>query len=256
MVKKNYLSRAEQEIWGLIGEKEIIDSALIREIFPEWNARKTNKLLYGLSKKKYLERAKRDLYYNPQKLRSFYTLALKIKSGYIGLSSALKHCGLLDYEDFTISVMTNKFRKKMELKGTQYSIEFIPLKEMFFGFERKDGLYFSSIEKTFFDCFLKPSHVGFYNITKALYTAKLDWQKFVDMYKKAKNNSLCQRTGYILELMRQKTRLRVPGFVFDFLLKSVKTPVRLASSRGKSIFNKRWKIQDNIGTKNILGWYQ
>ncbi len=248
MVKFNYLSRREQEIWDLTQDKEILDKELLEQIFPEYLP---NKILFNLAKKGFLKRARRDLYYNPLKLSDFNLLALKIRSGYIGLSSALKYYGLLDYEDFTIMVMTTNFQKKRTLPGTKYTLNYIPLKHLFCGYEKKESIYVSSLEKTFFDCFLKPNYVGYTNLTKALYQTKIDWQKFLGFYETA-NNSICQRTGYILDLMK-KTKLKVPVFVLDYLLKRVKSPVKLG--KGKSLYNKKWKIEDGMGEKNILSWW-
>ncbi|MFH1637299.1 MAG: hypothetical protein ABIB71_02635 [Candidatus Woesearchaeota archaeon] len=255
MIEKNYLAREEQKIWEYIQNKEIVDNGLVKDIFPELSENKKNKILHSLFKKGYLQRARKDLYYNQKELRSFYHLALRIRGGYIGLGSALRHYNLIEYEDFTISVMTKSFRKKIELKGTQYTLQFIPLKELFTGFEKKEGIYISSIEKTLFDCFLKPGSVGLTNLTKALYNAKLDWHKFISFFKLADNNSLCQRAGYILGLMKKRTGLKVPSFVFEFLMKRVKNPVKLVTFAGKSVFNKKWMLQDNIGEENILSWW-
>ena len=255
MPKKNYLTRQEQELWEYIKNKEIVDNELVSQIFPEMKANKRNKMLHSLYKKGYLKRARKDLYYNPEQLKSFYTLALKIREGYIGLSSALRYYNLIEYEDFTIFVMTRNSQKKIDLKGTQYSIQFIPLKNLFTGFEKKGDIYISSIEKTLFDCFLKPRFIGFTNLTKALYDAKVNWKSFISFFQPAKNNSLCQRAGYILELMKKKAKLKIPAFVFDSLIKKVKNPVKLMPINAKSTFNKKWKIQDNIGEKNILSWW-
>ena len=151
--------------------------------------------------------------------------------------------------------MTKNFRKNISIEGTKYEIQFIPLKGLFTGFGKKDDLYISSIEKTFFDCFLKPRFVGFANITKALYEAKIDWNKFIGFFRLTKNSSLCQRTGYILELMKKNAKFKIPPFVFEFLLKKVKNPVKLMPIKDKSAFNKKWKIQDNLGKENILSWW-
>ena len=255
MNKKNYLTRGEQELWEFIKDKEIIDNELIRQIFPDMPENKRNKMLHNLYKKKILKRARKDLYYNPMELKSFYKLALKIKEGYIGLSSALRYYNLIEYEDFTIFIMTKDFQKKLKLKGMQYDIEFIPLKGLFTGFDKKNNIYISSIEKTLFDCFLKPRLIGFAGITKALYDAKIDWNKFISFFKMTNNHSLYQRTGYILELMKKKNKLKVPSFFFEFLIKKVKNPVKLMPIAAKSKFNKKWKVQDNVGEKNILSWW-
>ncbi len=255
MDKKNYLTNVEQMLWGFIRDKKLVDNELVQQVFPDFSENKRNKLLNSLSAKGYLQRARRDIYYNPQRLNDFYTLALRIKEGYIGFGSALRHYNLLEYEDFAMLVATKNFRKKIELKGTQYTIQFVPLHHLFVGFEKKNDIYVSTIEKTFFDCFLKPRFVGFTNLTKALYDAKIDWHEFIRYFTLTKNNALCQRTGYILELMKKTTKLEIPSFVFAFLLRRVKHPVKLLPIRGRSMFNKRWKVQDNLGEKNILSWW-
>lgn len=255
MAVKNYLTIEEQIVWEYIQDKEIVDNELVEQIFPEMKPNKRNKILHSLYGKGYLQRAIRGLYYNPENLKSFHQLALRIRVGYLGLSSALRYHNLIDYEDFTIFVMTPNYQKKIDLSGTQYTVQFIPLKSLFTGFEKRDGLYVSTVEKTLFDCFLKPRFIGYTNITKALYDAKIGWHKFIGFYNLTKNSSLCQRTGYILELMEKNTKLKVPRFVFEFLLKKVKNPARLMQLGGKSAFNRKWKIQDSIGEKNILSWW-
>jgi len=255
MAKKNYLTRTEQEIWEFVKDKEILDNELIKTIFPEISQNKRNKILHNLYKKNYLKRARKNLYYNPNNLTNFYKLAFKIHDGYLGLNSALRYYNLTEYEDFTIFIITKNFQKKINLNG-KYSIQYIPLKDLFTGFQKKDNLYISTIEKTLFDCFLKPKNIGFTNITKAIYDAKIDWDKFIKFFKLTNNSSLYQRTGYILELLKKQTKLKIPPSVFNFLQKKVKTPVKLTPTKTKSIYNIKWKIQDNLGEKNILSWYQ
>ncbi len=255
MPKKDYLSREEQRLWEYIKEKEIIDSELVKQVFPDFKQSKINKLLYNLAKKKYLNRARKDLYYNTEQIKSFHKLALRIRNGYIGLSSALRYYNLISYEDFTIFVITENFRKKIDLKGTNYTIEFIPLGQFFTSFEKKNEMYISSIEKTLFDCLLKPKLVGYANITQAFYDAKIDWHKFISFFELTQNNSLCQRTGYILDLMKKDTKLNVPEFVFKFLLRNIKHPVKLTPHKTPSKFSKKWLVEDNVGEDKILSWW-
>ncbi len=255
MDKKNYLSRQEHKIWQYIQDKEIVDTELISQIFPEWPQNKKNKILHNLYAKGYLKRARKDLYYNYLELKTFYKLALLMKEGYIGLSSALRYYNLMEYEDFTILVMTKNFQKKISLEGTRYDIQFIPLKNIFTGFKKDGDIYISTIEKTIFDCFLKSKYVGFATITKAVYDAKIDWNKFIEFFTLVDNSSLCQRTGYVLELLKENTKFKIPSFVFEFLLKNVENPVKLTSIERASVFNKKWKVQDNLGKENILSWW-
>lgn len=256
MNKKNYISRGEAEIWQYISDKEIIGNKLIKDIFPDITEIRINKALSSLCRKGYIRRARRSLYYNPLLLKSPYRLALMLHEGYIGLSSALREYNLTEYEDFTIFVITKTFRKKIQLKGTKYEVIFLPFGKLFTGFERRGSFYISSIEKTLFDCFLKPGHIGYSSLSKAVYDAKIDWNKFIGFFTLASNSSLCQRTGYMLEMMKKETKLNIPSFVFECLLQKVKNPVRLTSVKGKTLFSKKWKVQDNVGKENILSWWQ
>ncbi|HHI01514.1 MAG TPA: hypothetical protein ENL40_08700, partial [Thermococcus litoralis] len=68
------------------------------------------------------------------------------------------------------------------------------------------------------------------------------------------SNSLCQRTGYILELVKD-LGVDVPGGVIEYFKGRVKTWTKLVPtlpSKGKGI--KEWKLIDNLGTERILGW--
>ena len=67
--------------------------------------------------------------------------------------------------------LDNSRLKEINQKESERIIELV--------FEKKEGIYISSIEKTLFDCFLKPRFIGFTNITKALYDTKIEWDKFI-----------------------------------------------------------------------------
>lgn len=256
MAKKNYISRGEHNLWQYLENKEIADEEDLDMIFPDMKKGRRNRIMHGLCRKGYLKRARRGLYYNPAKLKSFHELALRIRAGYIGLSSALRHHNLTEYEDFTIFVMTKSFRKKMEIEGTEYDIQYIPLGKLFAGYTKEGSIAVSSVEKTIFDCLLKPNIVGYAAITKAIYDAKIDWEKFLGFFRLAENRALCQRTGYILGMMKNTARLKVPAVVFGFLEKYAKSPIKLGIGGKKSAYNKRWKVQDNLGKGNILSWWR
>lgn len=252
MVKNNYLSHDEQKLMEFIQSKGIITNELVRLIFPDFSKNKINKLLHSLYKKKYLKRAIKDVYYNPEKLDNYYSLALEIKKGYVGLTSALRYYGLLDYEDFTIFIITQKYYKNVELEN--YKFIYLPMHD-FSGFVEKDNLMISTPEKTFFDCFSKIRYVGYNNLTKAIYNFKdINWQEFLEYFEDAPK-SITQKTGYILDLLKKETALYIPRYVLNKLSKNIRFPVKLKQTKSKSNYNKKWKVQDNIGKEKILSWW-
>lgn len=251
MDKKNYMSKEEQMLWEFIGEKDIITTELVGFIFPDFSKNKINKLLHSLIKKDYIRRAERGFYYNPKYLGDYKKLALRIKPGYIGLSSALKYHGLTDYEDFTIFVMTRSTYKEIKLEN--YTIKYLPAK-LYSGYTKKDGITVSKPEKTFFDCFLNIRYVSYPILTKAIYYSKPDWKKLLEYFEHAPLGSR-QKAGYVLELMREETDYHIPEYVLNNLRKGIKFPVKLAQNNNRSILNKKWMVQDNLGKTKILGWW-
>lgn len=256
MVQKNYLSREEQKLWEYLHDKETVDTELAKAIFPEFSSHTINQLLHNLAKKGYLHRARRDLYYNPATITDFHQLALQIHPGYIALSSALRQYHLLEYEDFTIFIITRSFRKKIDLPGTQYTIEYIPFGALYTGYEKKGMIYISTLEKTLFDCLKKPSTLGYSVITKAFYDAKkINWPLFLSFFKIIKTPTIYQRTGYLLELLQQETKKKIPKEVFQFFLSKARNPIKLSTGKGPTKYYCKWKIQDNIGKEKIMGWW-
>ncbi|MBU1605134.1 MAG: hypothetical protein KJ583_07510, partial [Nanoarchaeota archaeon] len=226
---------------------------VISFIFPDLSQNKRNKLLHSLYKKEYLKRALKEIYYNSKNMDDYYKLALEIKYGYIGLISALKHYGLTDYEDFTIFVMTKNTYKTIKLEN--YSLKYLPTK-YFNGFIEKNELIISSLEKTLFDCFLKIKYLDYGILTKAIYNAKkIDW-KILIKYLKSSPKSTIQKTGYIIELLKKETDCNIPDYFISELNKEkIIFPVKLEQNKKKSCYNKKWKVQDNIGKEKILSWW-
>ncbi|WP_456365935.1 hypothetical protein [Thermococcus sp.] len=83
---------------------------------------------------------------------------------------------------------------------------------------------------------------------------KIDWDEFLGYFKRFASNSLCQRTGYILELARN-LGVEIPEDLIDYMRDRVKTWTKLVPtlpSRGKGV--REWKLIDNLGKEKILGW--
>lgn len=252
MDKNNYLTKQEQKVWYYIKDKAIIDNELIKIIFPEMGTNKRNKILHSLYKKGYIKRAIRDLYYS-ENLNSFYELALKIHEGYIGLTSALKYYDLIDYEDFTIIIITKNLYKKINIG--KYEIKYLPLKKYYNNFKKQNKIKVSTLEKTFFDCFLRDKYLSYSLLTKALYnTEEINWKEFIKLVNQGPI-SLKQKIGYILEILKKETDFNMPNYVLKEFNKNIKTPLKLKSNNKKTKFNHKWKIQSNLTKKEILNWW-
>ncbi|GAB6100979.1 type IV toxin-antitoxin system AbiEi family antitoxin domain-containing protein [Thermococcus atlanticus] len=260
MWKNYYLTKTEQDIMRAIRGTDIVSADEIRALFPSLSGGMVRKVLSSLSRKGYLTRLKKGLYLvnehpgNPS-IKNPYRIALALFPGYIAFSSSLRLYGLLEYEPFTIFVATPK--KSGERTIREYTIKAVALGEKATGMTLKDGIYTSTLAKTFFDCFYKPRYCGGYSeITKALYEAgKLDWDEFLGYFERFASDSLCQRTGYVLELLKNELGVNIPEEVLNYLRGRVKGWTKLVPtfpSRGRSI--KEWKVIDNLGKEKILGW--
>jgi len=186
-------------------------------------------------------------------IKNPYRIALALFKGYIGFSSALRIYDLLDYEPFTIFIVTKT--KSMKRSIGEYTFKSVAMDKRATGITYYNGVYISTTAKTFFDCFYKPQYSGGYStITKALYDAKLDWNEFIGYFELA-SSSLCQRTGYILELLKNETD-KISEEILDYFRKRVKNNTKLIpSGKSRGQYIKEWMVLDNLGKENILSWW-
>lgn len=259
MDKNIYLTRREQEIFNAISSADVIQVGEIQGLFPHLNSKEINKICSSLSSKGYLYRVKRGTYLVQQRpsrtpvIKNPYKVATAIFKGYIGFSSALRIYDLLEYEPFTIFVVT--YKRSVEKRIGEYTLKWVAMGDKAEGATYYRGLYVSTLAKTFFDCLYRPQYGGGYStITKALYEAELDWKEFLGYFKEA-SSSLCQRTGYVLELLNEKTE-NVPHDVIDYFSKRIKNNTKLLpSGKAKGEYIKKWMLIDNLGKENILSWW-
>ncbi len=260
MQKNYYMTKSEQSVYNAIKSAEILSSEDIKEMVPEMSGSMLRKTLSSLERKGYLYRIKRGLYLvkPPDSgliLENPYRIALRIYEGYIAFSSALRLYGLMEYEPFTIFVATENRSGRTEIG--EYLIKAVSMGKRATGMRIHDGVYTSTLEKTFFDCFYRPQYCGGYEgVCRALYEAgKMDWDIFLSYFERFASPSLCQRTGYVLETLYEAGYLDIPEHVIGALRKRVKNRTRLlpsAPSRGK--FDGRWMLLDNLGKERMLGW--
>ncbi|MEA2054373.1 MAG: hypothetical protein U9O96_04565, partial [Candidatus Thermoplasmatota archaeon] len=155
MNKNIYLNRQEQMIFNLLSSIDIISIGGIKDLFPNLKPHQINKICSHLSSKGYLYRLKKGVYLIQERpsdiplIKNPYRVALALFKGYIGFSSALRVYDLLDYEPFTIFVVTpNKSREKM---AGEYIFKSVAMDEKTVGMIYHKGIYVSSLPKTFFD---------------------------------------------------------------------------------------------------------
>ncbi len=259
MGKNVYLTRQEQMIFNVISSTDIAYVDEIRDFFPDLKPYQINKICSSLSSKGYLYRLKKGIYLVQKKpsdtpvIKNPYKVALALFKGYIGFSSALRIYDLLEYEPFTIFIVTTN--RSIEKRVGEYTFKYVVMGRKATGMTYYKGVYISTIEKTFFDCFYKPQYAGGYStITKALYDAKLDWGEFIRYFDLA-SDSLCQRTGYVLELLKKEID-KIPEEVLHYLRKRIKNNTKLLpSGRAGGQYIKEWMLLDNLGEENILAWW-
>jgi predicted transcriptional regulator of viral defense system len=233
----------------------------IEDMFPEITSNMRYKIVSSLNSKGYLFRLEKGLYL-VQKTSSKepiiedpYRLALSLFNGYIAFSSALRLYNFIEYEPFTLFVATPNRSKRLVIGN--YEIRAVSIGVRAEGLKLYKGLYISNLEKTIFDCFYKPQYSGGYEtITKALATGiKLNWKDVLYYFKKYSSDSLCQRTGYILDLIKQEIDYDVPDYCIRYLRNRIKSKTKLiptAPTKGK--YCSKWKLMDNLGKTTILGW--
>jgi len=259
MGKNIYLSRREQMIFNAISSIEIARTNELRDLFSDLKPYQINKVCHSLSLKGYLYRLKKGVYLvqkTPSDLPVItnpYKIALALFKGYIGFSSALRVYDLLDYELFTIFVVTGN--RSDDRKVGEYTFRSVAMGRRATGMAYHKGIYVSTVAKTFFDCFYKPQYGGGYStITKALYDADVDWNEFTGYFELA-SSSLSQRTGYVLGLLGEATD-KIPEDVLRYFRGRVKNNTKLLPSgvpAGNYI--REWMLLDNLGRENILSWW-
>ncbi len=195
-------------------------------------------LLNRLARKNALVRVKKGVYFvNATQPEARFKIALAT-GGYIGFASALKHYGLLDEELSRVFVATQNKRGLKAFAG--FDVEYVPLYSNFYGIVESNGLRFSTMAKTFFDCFKKPLLAGGYGkLLRILKTAELsaeNWRELLYYLWASKSKSLKQKTGFLLQEV-------APSWFLKKLLASVGKPAVVFLDYGSQKgFDKKWGV--------------
>ncbi len=257
----HYLSPLEQMIYHIISKSDIIRSEEVIDLFPEKDPSSIRNVLSSLNKKGYLHRLKRGTYaVTPDRtilMSDILKISTQIYNGYLAFSTALRVHNLIDYETFTIFIATRD--KSRTIRMGEYDLRYVSLGKRATGMIMKEGLWVSDLEKTIFDCIYRSDLAGGYNnITKAIFLSKnLDWDNLLDHMTGHASDPMMQRTGYLLDILRDTTGLDIPNNISINLQKRVRYPTRMApSGPGTGIYSTKWKVQDNMGIDALMGWYE
>ena len=255
-MKNIYLSKEEQIIFTTIHKTDIINHEQIKDLFPFYSPVKINKICHNLLSKGYLHPVKRGIYLINEKpsdkplIKNPYTIASYLNKGYIGFSSALHLYGLIDYEPFTIFMVSN--HSSSELTIGDYLFKTVAFGAKATGSTFYKDVYVSTIEKTIFDCFYKPQFAGGYQeLSKSLsQITSIDWDQVRIYFNRFASNALFQRTGYILEALNNNNTMRIPNDILDEFKSHVKSTTKLIpTAPSKGTYSNQWKVLDNLGNK-------
>jgi len=259
MSKNIYMTRQEQRVFNAVPPGQIVTTGEIKDLLPDLEPYQINKACSSLSSKGYMYRLKRGTYLFQERpsgaptIKDPYRIALALFEGYIGFSSALRVYDLLDYEPFTVFVVT-RVRSASRSLG-EYVFRAVAMGKLARGMTFYKGIYVSTLAKTFFDCFYRPQHAGGYSsITKALFEGAPDWNEFIGYFDSA-SSALCQRTGYVLDILQKETG-KVPESVLERMVARIRSNTRLLpSGRAVGRYSREWKVLDNLGEERILSWW-
>jgi len=260
LINNYYISKLEKSIIEITSNTDIISYNDIKNLFPKQHPQTLKQSIAKLCRIGYLHRLRKGLYYSTPDMKLVIndplSVAALIYPGYIGFSTALRFYNLVEYEPFYMFIVTNNRSTSVWLG--EYTFRYVSMGRRATGAANVNGIWVSTPEKTFFDCFYKPRYAGGYGtITRALYEArKIDWEIFGSYMDDLASNSMRQRTGYILDLLKSKTGFSVPKRVLEALQPKDASYVWLQTDgprKGNRI--KKWKIFDNIGDARILEWW-
>ncbi len=264
MNKNIYLSQSEQNVFNpLLSAKEwIITHDQVKNIFFQINDITLNKIISNLIRKGYLYQIKRGKYLIQEipsekpLIKDPYRLGLSLFEGYLAFSTALRIYNLIDYESFTVFIVTSNI-SRFKTVG-QYTFKAVALGKKAAGIINYRNYYISSLEKTIYDCLIKPQFAGGYaEITKVIHRQKeLDWNSLYKYIQKYSTTSMSQKIGYLLDLLKIETNTEIPTEILQNLKSKVKIRTKLIPTQ-KSIgkYNSEWKILDNLGKEKILSWW-
>lgn len=254
LVNSSRLSSVEYEVFELLPKsKPLRFSDLALVLKKRFSRKYLSSIISRLVVKKRVLRLKRGTFIVPAADPFFeFKAGLGLIDGrgaYVGFASALYFYHFIDERPSTVFVVNDSVSRSFVLGKQVYCL--VNLGEKAVGSLEVNGVDFSSVAKTLFDCFLQPQYCGgFSKVASAFSRAKLskyDWKEFAYYLREYGSGCLSQRIGF---LSKKFFKNKVPSF----FLKEMKSKFSRSnstcfldpSSSRKGKYNSQWKIIENV----------
>ncbi|MBS3813861.1 type IV toxin-antitoxin system AbiEi family antitoxin domain-containing protein [Candidatus Bipolaricaulota bacterium] len=245
--KLEALSPTEQRVYSKLFSKRVINTEDVKEILGD--PHKSADYITNLREKGYLKKVRRGVYavvppnlvegdFNPDK----FLVAGKLKDDYyISYHSALELHGVAQSTYNTVWITTKKPADSFNYKSISYRFVFT---KYYFGLRdiNRKGVRVtvSDREKTFLDCVRRIKYSGgLEELIKSLHNfPDLNWEKLLDYLGKFEENSLYQKTGFVLD----NVDLKVPKQVTEKLQKEVGNKTYYLDRDRESSYLEKWNL--------------
>jgi predicted transcriptional regulator of viral defense system len=191
-----------------------------------------------------------------------YLIAMHLcEGGYIAYWTALHHHGLTEQIPTAVFVATTRRCRNTDITGVRYV--FVALRQhKFFGQQtiwiEEQPVAISDVEKTLVDSLDHPEHSGgIVEVAKGLHTAlaeeRIDLHRLTEYARRANNRAIFKRLGFLTE------ELDLPaGELPSVWQQELSTGyARLDPSRDAGgNYNRRWRVQANVGEHELTGWME
>ena len=222
------------------------------------NGLRLRKLLYSLTKSRWIKRIERGKYLIlPLEMHAGYgadpyTLARKLVSPYyVGFLSALNYYGITEQISRTTFIVTTKIKRPLHFQAQDYHFVKLPEKRFFGVIEEWAGqlkFNISNREKTIIDCLFLPKYSGGLTEVVKAFRGNLDFEKLYDYAVEMDDLATLKRLGYILDILKIKTP------IVKKMLKEVRGGYCLLDTGGSKTGpkNKKWKIIENMPKEELM----
>jgi predicted transcriptional regulator of viral defense system len=231
-------------------------------------------LLHRLERKKWVDRVSKGKYtFVPAAagyVERFPTLnpllagSALVAPYYYSYATANAHYGLTTQMSSTVYIVTTTKKPTFRWKNNRF--KFITLaRRKFFGFTtvmvQTAEVNMAELEKALVDSLDKPKHAGgIEEVVRVVYRAyrRVDMKKLVDYASRTETHAVCQRLGYLLDLLANKGLThRIPNDLRNKLLGQVGDAIEYIGPRELGgDYSRDWRIIKTMPDQQLLGEIQ